>query len=456
MFLQKIGNPVTENMRNPRNAIGLVIKNCYYFFFFFPNFYEIMSVLTICFGNCGIRFANSFYSTIYNDNNTSDPIITQNLNEKYKNASESNFFELKPSGYLEPKSILVDIGDMQINDTIKQSKNCHWGFGQNALGFNFVEGSTTNNWSYCYYIKGPEMFEDVSSRLRVELNKVDKTEHFLVILSPSGGCAGSACYILEKLKNDYPKVSFIIIFVMPYQSKDAIQNYNTTFTINKLYGVSECIFLLENSVLHQVCQAGHPEVKVPFDDLNQIGSKQLISVFQPVENQSFPYFLKLVPDQKYKLLKLISFPNYRKEYSSYESTPRWEAIINQTVRSLNSSSSVSLGNMIVYRGYNLDDVNKFNFFEKLNTLSFSKQISEENKFLELFQQRQFLGSKYLSVLSNASTNVSALNSVVKLSKRAFSHKAFVHHYIQYNTSINDFKEIFANVNNIIKDYYELE
>lgn len=415
-----------------------------------------MSVLTICFGTCGIRFAHSFYSSIFTDNNNFDPSISQLLNQEYKKTSESKFFELKSNGYLEPKSVLIDIGDPNIGDTLKQSKHCQWGFGQNALGFNFIEGST-NNWSYCYYVKGPEMFEDVSSRLRVEINKVDKIEYFLIIMSPSGGCSGSACYILEKLKHDFPKVSFIIVFVMPYQSKDVVQNYNTSFTISKLYRLSECIFLFENSVLHEVCQAGHPEAKVPFNDLNQIGSKQLISVFQPIENEIFPYFLSLVCDQKYKFLKLMSTPNYRREYSSYESTPRWEAIINQTIRSLNASSAcVSFGNYVIYRGNASEDVSKLNFAQKLNTLAFSKHALEENKFLQLFQQRHFMGSKYLSVLSNNSTNVFALNSVVKLAKRAFSHKAFVHHYIQYNTNIDDFKDVFTNVNQIIKDYYELE
>jgi len=414
-----------------------------------------MSVLTICFGTCGIRFTHSFYSTIFNDIIAFDPIVTQHINEEYKHTSESYFFELKSSGYLEPRSVLIDIGDPNIGDTFKKSKNCNWGFGQNALGFNFIEG-TTNNWSYCYYIKGPEMFEDVSNRLRFEINKIDKIEYFLIILSPSGGCAGSACFILEKLKQDFPKISFIVVFVMPCQSKDAIQNYNTTFTISRLYSISDCIFSFENSVLQEVCQAGHSEVKVSFDDLNQIATKQLISIFQPVEHQTFPYFLSLVHDQKYKFLRLISSPNYRKEYSSYESTPRWEAIVNQTIRSLNTSNTVSFGNVVVYRGDTTNDIDKLNFSGKLNTLSFSKHILEEHKFLQLFQQRHFMGSKYLSVLSNNSTNVSAINSVVKLAKRAFSHKAFVHHYIQYNTNINDFKNNFSNVNQIIKDYYELE
>jgi hypothetical protein len=413
-----------------------------------------MSVLTICFGTCGVRFIHSFYSTIFNDNNIPDPIISKNVNKEYKHMSESNFFELKSNGFLEPRSVLIDIGNPNIDDALRQYNSCQWGFGQNALEFNFVEGST-NNWSYCYYIKGPEMFEDVCSRLKTEINKIDKIEYFLIILSPSGGCAGSACFILEKLKHDYPKISFILVLIMPYQSKDAIQNYNISFTINKLYNLTECIFLFENSVLHKVCQDGHSDAKVLFDDLNEIGSKQLISVFQPVENQTFPYFLSLVPNQKYKLLKLLSSPNYRKEYSSYESTPRWEAIVNQSIRSLNISPCVSSGNLVVYRGSTSNPIN-LNFAEKLNNITFSNSILEENKFLQLFQPRHFMGSKYLSVLSNNSTNVSVLNNVVKLASRAFSHKAFVHHYTQYNTNINDFKDVFSNVNQIIKDYYELE
>lgn len=415
-----------------------------------------MCVLTICFGTCGIRFIHSFYSIIFNDNNNFDPILSQNFNQEYKNISESNFFEIKSNGYLEPRSILVDFGDLNNSDILKQSKNCSWGFGQNALGIDFIEGPT-NNWSYCYYIQGPKMFEDVLSRLRIELSKVDKIEYFLTILSPSSGCAGSACYILEKLKHDYPKIPIIIVLMMPYQSKDAIQNYNILFTVKKLYSLSECIFIFENSVLNEVCQAGHPEAKVSFDDINEMGSKQLISVFQPIEEHTFSYFLSLVHDQKYKFLKLTTTPNYRKEYSSYESTPRWEAIVNQTIRSLNVLPCVSIGNFIIYRGNILpDSVSKLNFVDKLNTLSFSKHVAEKNKFQQLFQQRHFMGSKYLSVLSNNSTNVSALNSAIKLAKRAFSHKAFVHHYIEYNTNINDFKDVFSNVNLIIKDYYELE
>lgn len=415
-----------------------------------------MSILTICFGNCGIRFIHNFYSTIFNDNNIYDSVTNLNINQEYKNISESNFFEQKSNGYLQPKSVLVDIGSPNINDILKQSNNCHWGFGENSLGFNFIEGST-NNWSYCYYTKGPEMFEDVSSRLRVEINKIDKIEYFLIVLSPSGGCAGSACFILEKLKQDFPKIPFILVLIMPYQSKDAIQNYNTSFTINKLYNLSQCIFLFENSILHQVCQAGHSEAIVTLDDLNHLGSKQLVSVFQPVENQTFPYILSLVQDQKYKILKLLSSPNSRKEYSSYESTPRWEAIINQTVRSLNTSPCVSLGNIILYRGNISHNLSKLNLVvEKLNNLSYSKHTLEEPQFSQLFQPRHFMGSKYLSVILNNSTNVSALNSVVKLAKRAFSHKAFVHHYIQYDSNISDFTDVFSNVNQIIKDYYELE
>jgi len=230
-----------------------------------------MSVLTICFGTCGIRFIHNFYSTIFNDNNTSDPIVSQSLNQEYTHISESNFFEKKSNGYLEPRSILIDIGNPNIGNTFKQLKSCNWRFGENALEFNSIEGST-NNWSYCYYIKGPEIFENVSRRLRFEINKINKIEYFLIVLSPSGGCAGSACFILEKLKQDFPKISFIIVFVFPYQSKDVIQNYNTLFTVNKLYNLSDCIFLFENSILHKVCQAGHQEVKVSLDDLNNLSS----------------------------------------------------------------------------------------------------------------------------------------------------------------------------------------
>lgn len=414
-----------------------------------------MSVLTICFGTCGIRFIHSFYSTIFNDNNTSDPTVSQHLNIEYKNISESNFFDQKSNGFLEPKSVLVDIGDPNISGILQQSKHDNWGFGENAFGFNFIEGST-NNWSYCYYIKGPEMFEDVSSRLRAELNKIDKIEHFLIVLSPSGGCSGSACFILEKLKLEYPKMSFIIVFVLPHESKDAIQNYNTSFTINKLYNLSECVFLFENSVLHKVCQAGHPEAKVALDDLNQLGSKQLASIFQPIENQTFAYFLSLVHNPKYKFLKLMSCPNYRKEFSLYESTPKWEAIINQTVRLLSTTPCVSLGSLDVFRSNTSDNVCKLNFADKLSNFAYSQLILEENKYVQFFQPRHFMGSKYLSILLNNSSNVSALNSVLKLAKRAFSHKAFVHHYTQYDTNINDFTDVFSNVSHIIKDYYELQ
>ncbi|XP_050421802.1 tubulin delta chain-like [Adelges cooleyi] len=415
-----------------------------------------MSVLTLCFGNCGIQLAYSFYSNIFNDNNISDPLLSSEFNEEYKNASESMFFEKKPNQYFEPRSILVDMTESNVGDVFSRPKNHHWGFNPNSFVFNTVEGPT-NNWSYYYYIKGPEMYEDVSNRLRLEIDKIDVIiNSLLIILSPSGGCAGTACYIIEKLRADYPKISFIIVFVRLYETKDAIQNYNTLFSMSKLHNLSECIFLLENSLLYKVSQAGPFEINISVDDLNQLGSKQLASIFQPVENQHFSYFLSLVLDDKYKLLKMISSPNNRKEFSLYESAPRWEAIINQTIRSMSVTSCMSLGNYIVYRGSANENVTKLFNFEKLKTISFPKTTLEESKYSQLYQNRHFLGSKYLSVLSNSSASVNSLNNVLKLANRAFLHKAFIHHYSQYNTSSSAFQNAFSITDKIVKDYYKLE
>ncbi|XP_050542426.1 tubulin delta chain-like [Daktulosphaira vitifoliae] len=391
-----------------------------------------MSVLTLCFGNCGVHLAQYFYSIIFDDNNNFDSSLSNEYNKEYKNISESIFFEKKSNDFLEPRTILVDLADPKIKTT-----SINWGFGPNSLAFNFIEGKN-NNWSYYYHIKGPEVYEDVSNRLRNELQKLDVTvKYFLIILSSSGGCSGLACFVLENLKKEYAKILFNIVIILPYETKDAIQNYNTLFSV--------------------ISQAGHSEIKVSFDDINEVCSKQLASIFQPLENQHFTYFMSLVSDTKYKLLKTISSPNYRKEYLSYESTPKWGAIINQTIRSLNEKSCLSLGNKIVSRGIVDNELIKQLKFDKLNdTILFPTNILDDVKFSHVYQNKHFLNTKYLSVLSNSTVNVDSLNSVLKLANRAFLHKAFIHHYSEFNTSREDFKYAFSITDEIIKDYYKLK
>jgi len=113
------------------------------------------------------------------------------------------------------------------------------------------------------------------------------------------------------------------VSIWPHDTGEVIVNsYNTVLSISESYKVSDCMMLIRNQEIYDICREIHKIEKISFDSLNHIISKSIISATLPLSNSSNKVtndFWKkstpigniidnLVDDPKFKFIRNVSLP----------------------------------------------------------------------------------------------------------------------------------------------------
>lgn len=118
-----------------------------------------------------------------------------------------------------------------------KKKNNEWGYDPN-LTYCKQEGSG-NNWAYGYNSHGPECETSVLEKFQSLLEKIDYVQSLLFFQSLAGGTgSGVGTYLVESIKDNYPKYNVINVSIMPHLTGEVIlQSYNCVLSLSKIYQV---------------------------------------------------------------------------------------------------------------------------------------------------------------------------------------------------------------------------
>ncbi|XP_064213893.1 tubulin delta chain-like [Tribolium castaneum] len=393
-----------------------------------------MSVIGLFYGQCGNQICDSFYTNIYND---------LSLNPKhcdYYSQSLNKWFNVTKTKKLVPKSILIDTE----SKTILHKKSCY----QFRNIISKSSGGSANNWAFGYFHQSKLLLNDTLECVRKELEKTDLLSSFLNVFSSSGGTgSGVGSCIVEHLKNEFPHKTFVNALILPYSSGEVvIQSYNSLLTLSKIYSISNAILMFENDRLHYNCINSLNIKDVTFDDINNLLSHQLLSVYQPLNAQTSDLLTKLC-DNSHKLLQIRSAP-----LSKLDCASNWKSLLTSISRQsrfdfLQKNQHKSLSTALICRGDHNPNENDLKPFKDSNS----------SKTFQLYHQKRKLFNleNCLTVVSNTNNICGPLDSILQDAKTLYKFGAYLHHYEKFGVGQTHFKTAFDTCESILNDYKKL-
>lgn len=439
-------------------------------------------MLTLQFGQCGNQLGYNFFSQLSNDINSRDKILSRDDNYNYTESAIEKWFEgINNDGYRLARTVLIDTEAKVLKNICRQS-NLQWTYRSQNLICQ-TSGGSANNWAYGYLIKGPQFKNDTLDVIRKEIERTDRLEGMLFLLSSAGGTgSGVGSYFIDILREEFPTKTLIASTILPFSSGEVgTQNYNTLMTMAKFNEKCDVNFLFENEQIHSICTSILKNFDANLNNINDVISRKLAAIFQPLENYINANSLVslIAPHPNYKLASIKSVPYIPANSSIYESSYKWHSHIchlRQTLRigSLNDIIDIetkkishapyeksyhkyctSIANVLITRGTSLkndpivcDDFEKNDLYPKWMT---------ETRFMHFNQKRRLLNQeKFAALITNNSQIHRSLEIIVERAWKMYIHGAFLHQYKKFGLEEDDFLHSFAKVENIVKNYRELE
>ncbi|KAK0085708.1 hypothetical protein PV325_004591 [Microctonus aethiopoides] len=473
-------------------------------------------MLTLQFGQCGNQLGHELFSKVTEDIKCSSPGISLSDSYEYIESSNAKWFEgLSKNKKRFARAILIDT-ERKVIDKVMNKNNKEWCFRHENIITSKSTGGSANNWSFGYLKKGPDLMDSILEATRRELERADRLDTFLCLLSCGGGTgSGLGSYAIQTLRDTFPTKNIIGTLIFPFEFGEvATQNYNIILSLARIVEDSDLIIVMENERLHKelltINQSRTSKsingVDFP-NDINDIACQKLISIFQPAKNivneYSYNYsnyiISKIVPHPAYKLATIEAVPLVleRSETSSQYSlqsgklnSEKWLSHFKSLKRNLSSkhtnnylsklhkdnanpsekiNNSRSLSNILITRGSSLlknknnyhssNDDNPKIHYEQLNHNDLYSPINwlQSSERLTYFHQNRRLlnNEKFTSIITNNSRINNSLDDIISKAWNSYTYGAYLHQYKSHGLQDDDFLRTFAKVEHLISNYKKL-
>uniref|UniRef100_A0A6V7I764 Tubulin delta chain n=1 Tax=Bracon brevicornis TaxID=1563983 RepID=A0A6V7I764_9HYME len=436
-------------------------------------------MLTLQFGQCGNQLGDVLFKKITKDIQSTSPGTSFSDCYDYVEAATAKWFEgVSQDGRKIARVILVDTEKKVINKVISKTDNNYCYRSKNIINPGNAGGSA-NNWAYGYSKKGPEFNNSIMEAVRREVERADRVDSFFNLMSCAGGTgSGLGSFIISSLRDEFPLKNIVTVPVLPFTSGEvATQNYNAILSLAKIMDDSDLIIMMENQRLNQELFHNQSGRKIDFpNDLNDIASQKLLSIFQPAQdissertNQVNHIISKVSPHPGYKLVNIEAAPLVVDAQGTQRTVDSFQGHFRDLKKEISHPRGIkSLSNILITRGThrpkgknifhpNNDDPRAIEPLVEKNLFSKLKWLQFEERMTHFHQKRSFLGrEKFSSVITNNSRMSRPLEDILANAWDMYTHGAFLHQYKQYGLEEDDFLRAFAKIESTAKSYKSLE
>lgn len=450
-----------------------------------PGMKEMLEMLTLQFGQCGNQLGCDLFSKATSDIGSSNTGVSYGANYEYAESTIEQWFDgIAGCGRHYAKAILVDTEEKVVNKICKDA-NASWIYRASNVVCQSGGGSA-NNWAYGYTINSRRLSQAVLNVTRQEIEKLDRSQGFLLLLSSAGGTgSGIGSHMVELLREEYETKPIIAAIVLPFTFGEVCtQNYNTVLTLSKFSDRADLSVLFENEQMHSMCTNLLKHSNATLHDMNSIISENLLAVFQPSNNaRCNAHFLisKIAAHPNFRFVTIKSTPHTPAMSLQYEPTHKWEVYIRYLKQTLRVSKlqaeltnaqlktpnpmpsktimshvySPCVSNVLVTRGKSME--NDVIALEDLQKRHLYPEWTVLNSFTHLHQERKFLNrDKFLALVSNNSEIHRPLDVYLDKAWGSYKCAAFLHQYKQFGLEEDDFLQAFAKVENVVQKYKSLK
>jgi len=440
-------------------------------------------MITLQFGQCGNQLGCDLFSKVASDIESSNTGVSYGVNYEYTESTIEKWFDgIAGCGRYYAKAILVDTEEKVVN-TVCRDINTSWIYRTSNVVCQSGGGSA-NNWAYGYTINSQRLSPAVLNVTRQEIEKLDHSQGFLLLLSSAGGTgSGLGSRMVELLREEYETKPIIAVITLPFTFGEVCtQNYNTLLTLAKFSDRADLSVLFENEQMHSICTNLLRNSNTTLRDMNSVISENLLAIFQPSNttrcNTNF-LISKIAAHPNFKFVTVKSTPHIPATSLQYEPTPKWEVYIRHLKQTLRVSKlqaeltnaqlkipnpmlsktmshvySPCVSNVLVTRGKSLEkdaialeDLQKRHLYPEWTISAFT----------HLHQERKFLNrNKFLALISNNSEIHRPLDVYLDKAWSSYKCAAFLHQYKLFGLEDDDFLQAFAKVENIVQEYKNLK
>ena len=295
--------------------------------------------------------------------------------------------------------------------------------------------------------------------------------------------SGLGAYAVECIRDELPRSFLLTTIIVPYTSGEVVvQNYNSLLTLSHLYHSTDALLIFENDILQKYAKKlvsySGLDRSTTIHDMNNILTRHLCSCFQPILSKDsslceINYLLEsILPHAFYKLLTLRCVPQLSDQALDF-STYKWSSLIKTLSQMYINNSYLdegldwslksyqtrtkSIANIFLSRSYDNESIeNDLKQYFNHQTFYSSFILPSDYYYLFNYRHKSYLNyEKYLSLISNCQTPVSAFDRIVNKSWQLFGQKAYLHHYLKYDIDEQAFLNSFVQVEQIIKSYKRL-
>lgn len=465
-----------------------------------------MSVLTLQIGQCGNQVGDELFSQLASEmvhvesilhggglrrKSWLEDVTAQNIRNIFFHEAAGP----SPAGslcMLQPRALLVDMESKVIQGVLDASlhraASVGWHFDREAL-FGQSSGSA-NNWAFGYHRHGPLYADAILERARRQIERMDSFQGFLCLQSVAGGTgSGLGARLCELLSSEYPRSFMTNAIVWPFSTGEVIvQNYNAVFSLSSLLRSSDAVWLFENNVLDATCRHVLRDPRPTFLSLNRVMARHLASVLlpsfhttaaAPAEPNKHPASLaidfkrpslrclaeivaSLCPHPDFKLLTSLCMPlipAHSIDFSSYQ----WPLILKHLFQMAASNSPIETN--IDWSGGQRGHGNSRNAniashlilrgvaaAEGLDIMPFVRQSLQG---VSADRRPVFRTDRFATLLTNGQAVVQPLDRVLRKASRTFHAGAYLYHYERFGMSLNDMRQCFVHVEQVLQSYRKL-
>ncbi|XP_070762418.1 tubulin delta chain isoform X2 [Enoplosus armatus] len=387
-----------------------------------------MSIVTVQLGQCGNQVGHELFDIICSD-------AREGQRKAYSTASCERFFHQTTRGDLVARAVLVDMEPKVINQSISRAaKSGRWRYGESSH-FSQKQGSG-NNWANGFCVHGPRHREVVEELVRREVERCDRLAGLMAMMSVAGGTgSGVGTYVTQCLRDIYPKSFIINHLTWPYGTGEVIvQNYNSVLTLAHLYQLSDAILVHENDTAHRICSQLLNIKHISFSDVNRVIAHQLGSVLQPA-------------------LTADSHGVYSRNPLGIDWQVRPPAGSGGTRSLTGPSFNTSLANLLILRGKDVYSAETGGFED---AALYTSWLSSQEAFSLWKSPVSF--NKYeksATLVSNSQALLRPLDNMVGKAWNMFASRAYIHQYVKFGISEEDFLDSFTSLEQVISSYSQL-
>lgn len=130
-----------------------------------------------------------------------------------------------------------------------------------------------SNYARAFFTLGPELIEEIFNQIRRLVEQTNSLQSFLVFHSLGGGTgSGLTSLLMERLTNDYAKKTRLefAIFPSPKLSTVIVEPYNTVFNTHMSLEYADCVFLVDNEAMWNICRERMRLSQTNFVNINRL------------------------------------------------------------------------------------------------------------------------------------------------------------------------------------------